>query len=117
MVDHVVAALTRARLEYLLLPNMYGSEIRVELIDEAFMIGTSKYVWRQHREAQVAAKFDAERGGNYETSLVAHKARDQPLAGRFAKYTFGDAGQLPPVLTDRRCPGGERAARALPARS
>ncbi|KAH8044251.1 hypothetical protein JL720_17145 [Aureococcus anophagefferens] len=48
--------------------------------------------------APVAAKFDAEAGGDYETSLVAHKAQDHPLAGRFAKFTFGDAGQLPPVL-------------------
>ena len=37
-------------------------------------------------------------------SLWAHQARLQPLAGRFAKYTFGDAGQLPPVLTDHRGP-------------
>ncbi|KAH8070918.1 hypothetical protein JL721_4835 [Aureococcus anophagefferens] len=88
--------LKREKLQRLM--RMYGPDIGVELIDEAFMIGTSKYLWRQHREAQVAAKFDAEAGGDYETSLVAHKAQDHPLAGRFAKFTFGDAGQLPPVL-------------------
>ena len=30
---------------------------------------------------------------------------------------LGDAGRLPPVLADHRGPGGELAARALPARS